>query len=79
MRIRATKKTGTGKIGEGYWVEGVLLGPLETGYPLRILRDTKNGEPCLGMLTTSEVRGFNNEGDVTEVITANSVWELVEV
>lgn len=58
----------------GYELTGVLLGTIEVGEPLRILRQTRNGVKCPGEFVSSPVTGI--DGD--KIWTRNSIYTILE-
>lgn len=74
MKVRLTKITGSFDSDQhvGYWIEGVLLGPVVEGRPLRVLRSVRNGVEALGLFVSSEVCLIEGNFYHTE----NSVWKM---
>lgn len=59
-----------------YWMEGWLLGPIEVGKPVMMLRHVRNGVTCLGQFSSSPVTAINSDN---EFATLNSVYRWREI
>ncbi len=59
-----------------YTVTGYIGHTIEPGQPLVIMRDTRNGIECGGIMTTSAVKSFSAHPNGLIIKTQNSVYEL---
>lgn len=59
-----------------YTVTGYIGHKIELDRPLVIMRDTRNGIECHGVMTTSAVKFFTANSNGFTIKTLNSVYEL---
>jgi hypothetical protein len=55
-----------------YWLEGVLMAPIEEGDMILIDRTSRNGEPIRGFFHSSRI--LKTEGN--KIFTQNSIYEI---
>jgi hypothetical protein len=67
----------------GYWSEGILLADVERGHTIKMLRYLRSGreqgEPSEVKVTGYFTSSIVTHIEGTDVITANSIWKVVEV
>ena len=61
-----------------YTITGYLVGDIEVGKGIHVLRDTRNGVKADGFFDTSVVRKIQNRPSGLVVTTNNSVYEVEE-
>ena len=59
-----------------YYVEGTLVGDIEVGKEILMIRDNRNGVSCIGMFNTSPVLSIITSDFAFTFKTVNSVYKV---